>query len=131
MNVYDPPPSVRSQPYWDGVDAGELRYQECTACGHRWMAARDACPRCGSAAEWRAAAGTASVYSYSAVHRAPTPELRDRVPYVIALVDLDEGPRLMSWIVDCDPDDVTVGARAEVAFEQGPASRPLPLFRLA
>lgn len=130
MSIYDPTPSIRSTPYWEGIDADELRYQECEAsCGHRWMVARDACPRCGAAAAWRAASGAGTVYSYSVVHRAPTKELKDRVPYVLALVDLEEGPRMMTWVTDVEPGDVRIGLPVQVHFAVGPGTRKLPLFR--
>lgn len=129
MSIYDPTPSKRSTPYWEGIEAGELRYQACEECGHKWMSARDACPRCGGTPEWRRATGGGSVYSFSVVRRAPTKELRDRVPYVIALIDLAEGPRLLSWVVDCTPEDVSIGMDVAVHFEPGPGEAVLPLFR--
>lgn len=128
-SIYDPPDNHRSAPYWDGIDHGELRFQQCLGSeAHRWMQARDACPQCGADVVWVASSGRATVYSYSVVHRAPTKELKDRVPYAIALVDLDEGPRLLTWIVDCDPVTVRIGLRVKADFLVGPGTRPIALF---
>jgi uncharacterized OB-fold protein len=131
MSIYDPVPSKRSTPYWDAIENGELRFQQCEPCRHRWMSARDACPRCGGAPTWQLASGRASVYSFSVVRRAPTADLRDRVPYVIALVDVAEGPRTMTWIIDCEPEGVTIGMDVVLHFATGPGTVTLPLFRPA
>jgi len=65
---------------------------------------------------WEQARGTGSVYTFSIVHKNDLPPFNERVPYVAAIVELDEGPRLMTNVVDCDVDDVTVGMPVEVTF---------------
>ena len=83
-------------PYLEGLQRGELRYQACVACGSAQTLARYACRRCGSEQlEWRKSAGRGIVYAVTVVARAPTEEWRALAPYTLALVDLDEGPRLM------------------------------------
>lgn len=77
------------------------------------------------------ASGRATAYTYAVVWRAPTPHWSSAVPYVIALVDLDEGPRLMTNLVDCDPDSISLGMPVEVRFDQVDDSFRIPVFRLA
>ncbi|MBE0627022.1 MAG: OB-fold domain-containing protein [Burkholderiales bacterium] len=83
--------------FWEGCAAGELRYQHCAACAALQFHARAFCLRCGGAKlEWRTAQGSGTVYALSSVARAPTDEFRALAPYVIVLVDLDEGLRMMA-----------------------------------
>jgi uncharacterized OB-fold protein len=83
--------------FWDGCAAGELRYQRCCACSALQPYPRAYCLRCGTAAlEWRAGGGKGTVYASTRVERAPSDEFRALAPYVIVLVDLDEGYRMMA-----------------------------------
>ncbi len=83
-------------PFLEGLQRSELRYQACSACGAPQSLARYACRRCGSIRlEWRKAAGRGVVYAMTSVARAPSEEFRPLAPYALALVDLDEGARLM------------------------------------
>lgn len=79
---------------------------------------------------WTELSGRGVVYSFTTVYRAPRPELEDAVPYVVALVDLDEGARMMSQIVGCPPDQVGIGMRVEVEFRPSAEWAALPVFRL-
>ena len=84
-------------PFAQGLAAGVLRYQRCTGCGAAQTGQRCACTACGSTAlVWQEAAGTGTVWAVSAVHRAPTDAWRAEVPYILVLVTLDEGPRVMA-----------------------------------
>lgn len=86
-----------ARPFTEGLNDGCIRYQRCTRCGAAQRLARHACTACGSTAlEWRDAAGTGTVFAITEVRRAPTDAFKALVPYRIALVDLDEGARLMS-----------------------------------
>jgi uncharacterized OB-fold protein len=80
--------------------------------------------------EWRKSSGRGVVYSFTVVHRAPTPFFRDKVPYVVALIDLQEGVRMMSNIVGCDPAEVKIGDHVEVIFEDINEEITLPKFKL-
>jgi uncharacterized OB-fold protein len=113
-------------PFWKAAAEGRLEIQRCLDC-ERWVFyPRVICPYCGgSALEWAVASGRATVYSYTVVHRAP-PEFRDEVPYVVGLVDLEEGARLMTRLVDVEPAGVQVGMPVEVDFRGEP---PLPYFK--
>lgn len=85
-----------SAPYLDGLARGELRYQACLECGAPQTLARYACRACGSVRlEWRKATGRGTVYATTVVARAPSEEFRALAPYTLAIVELDEGPRLM------------------------------------
>jgi uncharacterized OB-fold protein len=106
--------------------------QHCNACGHDQLYPRIVCTACHKAdLSWRRATGGGSVYSVTVVRRAPSPAYADDVPYAIALVELDEGPRLMSNIVGCAPDDVRIGMRVAVDFDELAAGVRVPRFRPA
>jgi uncharacterized protein len=86
-----------ASPFAQGLAAGVLRYQRCGGCGAALTGQRFACTACGSQLlVWADAAGTGTVYAVSTVHRAPTEAWRALAPYTLALVDLDEGPRVMA-----------------------------------
>lgn len=112
-----PAPSLVTQPFWDGCRAGELRYQRCQDCGAITMNPSPACSSCfGTNLSWEVSAGEGEVYSYTVVWRPQTPAFE--VPYVPAVVELDEGFPLMSAIVGCEVDDVKVGMRVKAVFEE-------------
>ena len=93
-----PVPTPETQPYWDGCAAGELRIQRCVDCGEPYFYPRPICPSCGSVnVEWFTASGDATLYSYVINHR-PAPGFEDEAPYAIAVVQLAEGPRMMTSI---------------------------------
>jgi len=78
---------------------------------------------------WEEARGTGTVYTFSVVHRNDLPPFNERVPYVAAIVELDEGPRLMTNVVDCDVSDVSVGMRVNVTFRAIDDTVTIPVFR--
>lgn len=98
-----PMPQVddRSRPYWEGLAQGTLLYMHCRACGNNWLPARDACPAClARELEWRPSAGRGRIVSWVIYHVAYHDAFKDRLPYDVTLVQLDEGPRLLTNIVD-------------------------------
>jgi uncharacterized OB-fold protein len=120
--------SAASQPFWDGLAAGELRLPYCRRCEEMFFYPRPFCPRCWSEdIVWRPAAGSGTVYAVTTVHVAFDPTLP--VPYAVALVDLDEGVRLPGRV---EPNDagVAVGDRVQLTFGADPAGT-LPIFRPA
>jgi uncharacterized OB-fold protein len=126
-----PAPDADSAPYWEGVRAGELRLQRCDECGLAVFYPRAVCPHCGGGRlSWFAAAGTGTVYSYTVVHRA-FGEFAGQVPFTVALVDLDEGVRMMTRITGpspAQPGAVYIGQRVRMEVAQiGDAE--LPCFR--
>ena len=120
-----------TQEFWDAARRGVLRIKHCNACGANHYYPRPFCPKCWSTdVNWFDAAGTGTLYTYSVVHSNDLPAFRDRVPYVVAIVDLDEGPRMETNIVDCPLDELRVGMRVTVAFEDE-GEIVLPRFRPA
>ncbi len=121
-----PVPDAVSLPFWEGIADGVLRVQRCGACGRHVFYPRAVCPFCAaSELDWVDASGRGRIHSYTVVHRAP-PEYREEVPYVVALVELDEGVRMMTRIVDVEPAGVRVDLPVEVAIRGDPR---LPYFR--
>jgi uncharacterized OB-fold protein len=110
-----PEPTPLSQPYWDALKQGRLTFQRCRHCGHAWLPPRAECPECLEAGwEWTTASGKGRVVSWVVYHHAYHEAFRDRLPYNVALVELDEGPRLISNIVN--PEHAG-GIRAERAVQ--------------
>ena len=125
-----PPETEVSRPYWEGCRAGELRMQYCAACDRYQFYPRIVCSHCGGGElSWRAVSGRGRIASFSVVRRAISPAYV--APYVVALVELAEGPCMMSTIIDCEPEDVAVGAEVTVAFEPWGPEHVLPVFKLA
>lgn len=112
-----PTPTPETQPFWDGCAAGELRYQRCRACGAVPLLPRPWCERCQAAElEWRRASGRGTILSFTVVHRAPTAAWRDELPYVIAIVDGEEGFRLMVNVAGGEQPGLAIGAAVEIGF---------------
>ena len=113
-----PLPTPDTAPYWEGAAAGELRIQQCTSCTKYYFYPRPFCPNCGSAeVEWRVTSGRASLVSYVINHR-PVPPSDE--PLVIALVQLEEGPRMMTNGVGVEPlpENLPLDLPLRVTFEQ-------------
>lgn len=122
-----PEPTVLSQPFWDGCVVGELRYQRCTACGRAEFDPNRLCRGCGSdALAWQIGAGRGTVYSYTEVTRPQTPAFTS--PYVVVIVELDEGYHMVSNIVGCAPADVRIGMSVAVEFHEVEHGVVLPYF---
>ena len=113
-----PPTSALTQPYWDAAGRGEMAVQRCEQCEHRPFPPRATCPNCGgSSLSWSPVSGRANVYSYTVAHRPPHPVFAAQLPLVVAIVELEEGPRMVTNIVGCDPADVEVGMAVEFTSE--------------
>jgi uncharacterized OB-fold protein len=135
--VSDRPPikapqiDASTQEFWDAARRGVLRIKHCRACGANHYYPRPFCPTCWSTdVEWIDTAGTGTLYTYSVVHANDLPSFRSRVPYVVAMVELDEGPRMETNIVECPFDELRVGMRVAVVFEDE-GEVVLPRFRPA
>jgi uncharacterized OB-fold protein len=123
-----PVPDADSAPYWSGGLEGRLMIQRCVACGHHQLYGRRRCLVCGAQVEWVEASGKGQIYSYTIIRQNFQRPFKDMVPYVVALVDLDEGPRVMTNIVDCDPEVVSIGQRVRARFEPVSEEAGIALF---
>lgn len=124
-----PIPTATSEPYWNAAHEGQLTLQFCPTCEEFVFYPRPLCGKCNkNSLEWRPISGRGVVYTYSVVHRAPSAEFREDIPYVVGLVDLDEGVRMMTSILT-DPDQVSIGSRVVVDFDARD-SATVPVFRL-
>jgi uncharacterized OB-fold protein len=123
-----PRPGRHTAPFWDGCRAGELRYQQCADCGAVMAKPGWMCGRCrGRALAWQPSGGTGSLYSWTVVWRPQHPSFR--VPYAPAIVELDEGLRLLSSVVGCEPEELHDGMRLAVEFHAASDDITLPYFR--
>ncbi len=126
-----PSPTPETAPYWEGAKAHELRIQFCTDCQKHFFYPRIFCPTCLSDnVEWRTVSGKATLVTYVISSR-PAPGFEEELPYVIAVVKLDEGPHMMTNIVGLEPtpENLPVGLPVEVVFEDVTDEITLPKFQ--
>jgi len=127
-----PLPAVTNEtaPYWEGCKHHELRIQQCAACGRYQFYPRIYCAQCFSdRVEWTRASGHAKVTTFTIVRRPVSPAFADDVPYVVALVTLDEGPTMMTNIIGCPVEQVVIGMPVAVTFEDWTPDISIPKFR--
>ncbi|MFB6899944.1 Zn-ribbon domain-containing OB-fold protein [Streptomyces hydrogenans] len=118
-----------TRPYWDAAAEGRLLLRRCRACARPHHYPREFCPHCWSEdVDWEAASGRATLYTWSVVHRNDLPPFGERVPYVAAVVDLAEGPRMMTQVVDVPEDDLRADMALEVVFRTGDDGVAVPVF---
>lgn len=123
-----PVPYRASAPYWTAVESGELLIQRC-ANQHLQFYPRGHCHHCGTRSlDWVATEGTGTLHTFSVVHRAGHDGFADRLPYVFAVVDLDEGPRVTANVIGVDPGEVRVGMALHAVFTDRESGRTLPQF---
>lgn len=127
-----PQPDLETQPFWDAAKEGTLLIKRCSDCGKFHFYPRPFCPHCWSeSVEWVEASGRATLYTWSVVMRNDLPPFPERVPYVAAVVDLAEGPRMMTNVVDCDHDALTIGMELEAVFHPTSEDVTIVQFRPA
>ncbi len=118
MDLPTPEVNELNRPYWEGIGAGVLRFQRCRQCAHAWMPARHECPRCLAAdAAWEDAVGAGQVVSWVVYHVAYHEAFRDRLPYNVAIVELDEGPRMITNVTG-PPEALAIGLRVRLDLQQ-------------
>jgi uncharacterized OB-fold protein len=127
-----PQPDERSQPFFDGAQRGELMIQRCTACAAYLAPGSRACTECLSEAlAWVAASGRATLFTFAVMHQQYHPGFVDALPYNLAVVELDEGPRLNTNVVGLANEELRVGLPLVVTFEDVGEGVTLPKFRPA
>jgi uncharacterized protein len=133
--MYDKPLPIidpESAPYWSALKERRLVLKRCRDCGRHHFYPRALCPHCHSdALVWSDARGTGTIYSYTVARRPAGPAFKPDVPYVIAVVDLDEGARMMTNVVTDDVDSIRIGQRVCVAFDAVTEEVTLPRFKPA
>ena len=118
--------------YWEGAGRHELVLQRCRRCGTVQHRPRALCATCLSdEIEHFVASGRGTVYSFTVTHQNQAPGFREAVPYVLAYVELEEGPRLLTNVVGCAPAEVRVGLPVRVEFAKTEGELPVPVFRPA
>jgi uncharacterized OB-fold protein len=124
-----PVPDLHTAPFWEHVREGRFALPHCESCARHHFYPKGACPHCGSSRiTWSEASGRGEVYSFSVVHRPPGPAFKEDVPYVIAIVKTEEGPHLLSRIVDVPPEAVSVGMKVKVRLLKVSDETSLPVF---
>jgi uncharacterized OB-fold protein len=132
LNHELPTPVVNadSREYWEGARSDRLLIRKCGACGKTHFLPRHLCPECWSTdLEWIQSSGRGTVHSFTVIRRAPLPAFVGRVPYVVALIDLEEGPRMMANILGDDALATKIGDPVEVCFEERAEGAKVPQFK--
>lgn len=137
MNTNDirahlPAPTQDSKPFWAACNAGRLDLQHCTACGTCFYFPRRLCPSCGASdLRWQTVSGRARLYSFSEIHVSfYGPDWGEQLPYTVGLIDLEEGPRMLSRFVGTDAQSLRIGECVEIVFVEVDGQK-LPFFQRA
>jgi uncharacterized OB-fold protein len=125
-----PTTPARMEPFWKSARTGHLSIQRCRRCDRRYFPAVDVCNACLAAdMEWVESSATGTVFSFVVMHQIYHPYFADRVPYAVVDVKLDDGPHMITTVIDCDPTSLEIGMAVEVAFERLDDRFSLPVFR--
>ncbi|MCL1961463.1 MAG: Zn-ribbon domain-containing OB-fold protein [Desulfovibrionaceae bacterium] len=126
-----PRSTAATEGYWRAAGEGRLVVQKCHACGHLQFYPRNLCFQCQSdQIGWDPVSGLGTIYTFTVNYRAPAPFFKTRLPYVVAIIELDEGPRLMANILGVSPEAVAIGKRVKAVFEKISDGIVLPQFQL-
>lgn len=124
-----PHPAPESMPYWEAAKKHCLELPKCNACGKFWFPPSQSCPHClATGFEWKLVSGRGKVFSFVVYHRVYHPAFEREVPYVVALVELDEGPRLLTNIVGVPPEKVACEMPVKVVFDDVAEGVTIPKF---
>jgi uncharacterized OB-fold protein len=127
-----PVPDPVTRPFWDGLKAKTLRIQRCLSCEMPVFYPRAICPHCSSRnLEWITCSGRGTLHAFTIAHRGTPAAFRSSTPYVVAMVDLEEGARLMTNLIDVDPTPgaVKIGMPVEIVFDEVSETITLAKFR--
>lgn len=121
-----------SQPFWDAAKVGKLLVQNCNSCSSPIFFPRDRCPECWSEdLGWTEASGKGEVYAFSVTYEGVEKAFLEDLPIILAWIDLPEGIRMQTNIIDCEPDGVSIGMQVEVTFQKATDDISLPYFKPA
>ena len=124
-----PAPEPETEAFWDAARERRLLVKRCADCAEAHFYPRPFCPRCWSEnVTWEDASGRATLYTWSTVHVNDLPPFHERVPYVAAIVELSEGPRMMTNIVDCAAERLAIGMSLEVRYRELDDEFSIPVF---
>ncbi len=128
-----PKPSPTTEAFWEATAAERFLLQRCRACATAQFYPKTTCTTCGSAElDWEAASGRGTLHTFTVARRATHPAFEGTEPYVVAIVELAEGPRVTGNIVDCPVDDVRIGMDVELVWDEPDADGiRLPLWQPA
>ena len=127
-----PLPDTRNagEKFWTAAAEGVLLVPKCNACSRTFWHPRPRCPHCGSTrVDWIRGTGNGTVHTFTVVRQSGDPYFKTKLPYAVAMIELDEGVRIMSNIVDTPLDVLCIGMRVEVLFEAAGGGIAIPLFR--
>jgi uncharacterized protein len=128
LATYALTPTPLTQPFWDAARDGKLLVQHCRGCAKKFFRPEVACPRCRSREwEWVESNGQGAVYSFSVMHRSPSPAFR--APFIFAAIEMNEGWTLFSNLIGLEIDDARIGMPVEVTFHAVSDTLTVPLFR--
>ena len=130
---FEPPVGEASAAFWEATKEQRFLVQTCGRCATTIFYPREVCPTCLQSDElgWRESTGKGTIYAASVQEKPANPMMADKVPYVVALVELEDGIRLMSNVINCPPYDATVGKPVHLTWEALSDGRHLPQFELA
>jgi uncharacterized OB-fold protein len=127
-----PVPSAESQAYWDGLRDRKLLMPRCDACGKYWFPPSLLCPHCNATNwTWTSTSGRGRIFSYVVYHRIYHPGFADEVPYAVAVIELDEGPRMVSNVIGIAPDKLACDLPVQVVYQPITDTITLPKFEPA
>ena len=122
--------SGETRPYWEACRRGELLVQRCDACGDYQFYPRGICSNCWNGdVRWVVSSGKGTVWTFTVTRQNRTTGFAEEVPYVLAMVELEEGVKMFTNIVECDPSDVTIGMPVEVTFVRATDQVSVPYFK--
>ena len=124
-----PAPDNASRHYWQRAAEGHLVLQRCTSCGRHQFYPRALCAGCGGETEWVEASGRGTLYTFTVIRQNRSEAFAALSPYAVGMVDLEEGVRMMSNIVDCDVDALRVGMPLQVLMLKAAEDVGLPFWR--
>ena len=133
MMIYKKPlprPNADDKPFWDGCKEHQLRFQKCQNCGHiRWPPSI-ICPMCYSYdTEWIVAGGKGKVYTFAVYHQVYHEAFADDIPYITAIIEMEEGPHILTNVIGCSSDQVRCDMPVEVVWEDITEGFSLPKFK--